>query len=230
MKMIGILGGMSWESSTTYYRTINQAVKQRLGGLASARLILYSYNFDDIESRQRSGAWEELTEIMISGAKSLQAAGADCVIIATNTMHKMADNVAAAIDIPFLHIVDGTAEAIKNANMSRVGLLGTRFTMEEEFYPGRFRNKHGIDIVIPEESDRQLIHDVIFGELCAGKIEMLSREQVLRIINDLAAHGAEGVILGCTEIGLLVKPEDVSVPLFDTTIIHANMAVDWALK
>lgn len=230
MKMIGILGGMSWESSTTYYRTINQAVKQRLGGLASARLILYSYNFDEIESRQRSGAWEELTEIMISGAKSLQAAGADCVIIATNTMHKMADNVAAAIDIPFLHIVDGTAEAIKNANMSRVGLLGTRFTMEEEFYPGRFRNKHGIDIVIPEESDRQLIHDVIFGELCAGKIEMLSREQVLRIINDLAAHGAEGVILGCTEIGLLVKPEDVSVPLFDTTIIHANMAVDWALK
>ncbi|MFH1733648.1 MAG: aspartate/glutamate racemase family protein [bacterium] len=230
MKTIGILGGMSWESSTTYYRTINQAVKQRLGGLASARLILYSYNFDEIESRQRSGAWEELTEIMISGAKSLQAAGADCVIIATNTMHKMADNVAAAIDIPFLHIVDGTAEAIKNANMSRVGLLGTRFTMEEEFYPGRFRNKHGIDIVIPEESDRQLIHDVIFGELCAGKIEMLSREQVLRIINDLVAHGAEGVILGCTEIGLLVKPEDVSVPLFDTTIIHANMAVDWALK
>jgi len=230
MKTIGILGGMSWESTASYYRVINEAVKQRLGGLSSAKLILYSFNFEEIEKRQRRGAWDELTAMMIAGSLSLQAGGAECVLIATNTMHIMADEVEAAINIPLLHIVDATAEAIKSAGMSKVGLLGTRFTMEKEFYAGRFKNKHGIDIVIPEEEDRQLIHDVIFGELCAGKIEALSKEQYIRIINELAARGAQSVILGCTEIGLLVQPQDVDVPLFDTTILHANMAAEWALK
>jgi len=230
MKKIGLIGGMSWESSLEYYRIINETVKQKLGGLHSAECIMYSVDFDEIEKLQHKGKWEELTKIMIDCAQRLERAGANLVIICTNTMHKMAEDVESSITIPLLHITDATAEKIKEKGFKKVGLLGTKFTMEEDFYKGRLIKKHGIEVIIPNSEDMQIVHDIIYNELCLGEIKEASKEQYKRIIKDLAKKGAEGVILGCTEIPMLIKQKDVEIPLFDTTKIHAEFAVDYAIK
>jgi aspartate racemase len=230
MKTIGMLGGMSWESSIEYYRIINQTVKEKLGGLHSAKSLMYSVDFAEIEILQSEGRWDEATQAMIEAARHLEDGGADFVVICTNTMHKMANEVEAAIGIPLLHIADATAEAIKAQGLSKVGLLGTKFTMEEDFYRGRLVEKHGLDVLIPEEDDREIVHRIIYGELVLGEIKVESREQYKKIIEKLIAAGAQGIILGCTEIGLLVKDEDSRVPLFDTTIIHAVAAVEMAIE
>ena len=229
MKIVGLLGGMSWESTAEYYRLINEGVKSRLGGLHSAKILMYSVDFEPIEKLQHAGEWAEAARILIEGARRIEAGGADFLVICTNTMHKLADEIAAAIGIPILHIADATADRIKSAGMSRVGLLGTKFTMEEDFYKGRLAERHGLDVLIPNDEGRQLVHDVIYDELCIGKIHEESKREFSRIIDELVSHGAEGIILGCTEIGLLVKPDDVHVTLFDTTAIHAAKAVEWAL-
>ena len=229
MKTIGLIGGMSWESTVPYYRVINETVKERLGGLHSARLILYSVNFHDIERLQHSGDWAEAGRLLAQAARALQAAGADFLILCTNTMHKVADVIESEVDIPLFHIVDATAEEIRRCGMTTVGLLGTRFTMEEAFYKGRLRVRHGIEVVIPNEADREIVHRVIYEELCLGKIFDASSTEYLRIIQRLAERGAQGVILGCTEISMLVGAEDSPVPLFDTTCIHARKAAERAL-
>lgn len=230
MKKIGLIGGMSWESSLEYYRIINETVKQKLGGLHSAECVMYSVDFDEIEKLQHQGKWEDLTKIMIDCAQRLEKAGANLVIICTNTMHKMAGEVESSINIPLLHIADATAEKIKGKGFKKVGLLGTKFTMEEDFYKGRLIDKHAIEVIIPNSEEMQIIHDIIFNELCLGEIKETSKEQYKKIIINLAEKGAEGVILGCTEIPLLINQEDVEVPLFDTTRIHAEFAVDYAIK
>ncbi|MCK4281034.1 MAG: aspartate/glutamate racemase family protein [Candidatus Lokiarchaeota archaeon] len=230
MKKIGLIGGMSWESSLEYYRIINETVKQKLGGLHSAECIMYSVDFDEIEKLQHQGKWEDLTKIMIDCAQRLEKAGANVIIICTNTMHKMAGEVESSINIPLLHIADATAEKIKEKSFKKVGLLGTKFTMEEDFYKGRLIEKHDIEVIIPNSEEMQIVHDIIFDELCLGIIKETSKEQYKKIILNLAEKGAEGVILGCTEIPLLIKQEDVEVPLFDTTKIHAEFAVDYAIK
>jgi aspartate racemase len=230
MKTIGMIGGMSWESSIEYYRIINETVKEKLGGLHSARCVMYSVDFAEIEAMQHAGRWEDATQSMIEAARYVEAGGADFVIICTNTMHKMADEVEAAIDIPLLHIADATAQAIKEKGLSKVGLLGTKFTMEGDFYRGRLIQKHGLEVLIPEAEDREIVHRVIYDELVLGETKSESREAYKRIIGKLIAAGARGIILGCTEIGLLVKDEDSHVPLFDTTYIHAVSAVEMALK
>jgi len=230
MKTIGMIGGMSWESSIEYYRIVNEKVKEKLGGLHSAVSLMYSVDFAEIEALQHAGKWEEATHSMIKAAQHVEAGGADFVVICTNTMHKMADEVEAAIGIPLLHIADATAEAIKAQGLSNIGLLGTKFTMEEDFYRGRLVDKHGLDVLIPDAEDREIVHRVIYDELVLGEIKDESREQYKQIIEKLIAVGAQGIILGCTEIGLLVKDKDSSVPLFDTTTIHAVSAVEKALK
>jgi len=230
MKKIGLIGGMSWESSLEYYRIINETVKQKLGGFHSAECIMYSVDFDEIEKLQHQGKWEDLTKIMIDCAQRLEKAGANLVIICTNTMHKMAEDVESNITIPLLHIADATAERIKEKDFKKVGLLGTKFTMNEDFYKGRLIEKHGIEVIIPNSEEMQIVHDIIYNELCLGEIKETSKEQYKKIIKNLAKKGAEGVILGCTEIPLLIKQEDVEVPLFDTTKIHAEFAVDYAIK
>ena len=230
MKKIGLIGGMSWESSLEYYRIINETVKQKLGGLHSAECIMYSVDFDEIEKLQHQGKWEDLTKIMIDCAQRLEKAGANVIIICTNTMHKMAGEVESSINIPLLHIADATAEKIKEKSFKKVGLLGTKFTMEEDFYKGRLIEKHDIEVIVPNSEEIQIVHDIIFDELCLGIIKETSKEQYKKIILNLAEKGAEGVILGCTEIPLLIKQEDVEVPLFDTTKIHAEFAVDYAIK
>ena len=230
MKKIGLIGGMSWESSLEYYRIINETVKQKLGGLHSAECIMYSVDFDEIEKLQHQGKWEELTQIMINCAQRLEKAGANLIIICTNTMHKMAEEVESSITIPLLHIADATAEKIKGKGFKKVGLLGTKFTMEEDFYKGRLIDKHAIEVIIPNSEEMQIIHDIIFNELCLGEIKETSKEQYKKIIINLAEKGAEGVILGCTEIPMLIKQEDVDVPLFNTTRIHAEFAVDYAIN
>lgn len=230
MKKIGLIGGMSWESSLEYYRIINETVKQKLGGLHSAECVMYSVDFDEIEKLQHQGKWEELTQIMIDCAQRLEKAGANLIIICTNTMHKMAEEVESSITIPLLHIADATAEKIKEKGFKKVGLLGTKFTMEEDFYKGRLIDKHAIEVIIPNSEEMQIIHDIIFNELCLGEIKETSKEQYKKIIRNLAKKGAEGVILGCTEIPMLIKQEDVDVPLFDTTRIHAEFAVDYAIN
>jgi len=229
MKIIGLLGGMSWESTAEYYRLVNEGVKERLGGLHSARILMYSVDFEPIEKLQHAGEWAEAARILIDAARRIEAGGADFLVICTNTMHKLADEISHATGIPILHIADATADRIKSAGMSRVGLLGTKFTMEEEFYKGRLAERHGLDVLIPNDEDRQRVHDVIYDELCVGKIREESKRGFARVIDDLVGRGAEGIILGCTEIGLLVKSGDVDVPLFDTTAIHAAKAVEWAL-
>jgi aspartate racemase len=229
MKTIGLIGGMSWESSIEYYRIINETVKARLGGLHSARSIMYSVDFAEIEALQHQGRWDKATEMMIDAARRVERGGADFVIICTNTMHRMADQVQAQIRIPLLHIADATAASIKARGMKRIGLLGTRFTMEEEFYKGRLVDKHGLDVIIPADAEREIVHRVIYDELVLGQIRPASQEQYVRIMARLAAQGAEGIILGCTEIGLLVGDQDSPVPLFDTTRIHAVAAVEYAL-
>jgi len=229
MKVIGLIGGMSWESSLEYYRVINETVKEKLGRLHSARSIMYSVDFDEIEILQRQGKWDKATEFMIDAAQRVEKGGADFVIICTNTMHKMAEEVQKNIKIPLLHIADATAEKIKKQGLKKVGLLGTKFTMEEDFYKGRLVEKHDLEVIIPNEEERKLIHHILYSELCLGEIKSLSKDKFIRIIKNLSAIGAEGVILGCTEIPLLIKQEDCEVPLFDTTRIHARFAVEYAL-
>ncbi len=230
MKTIGMIGGMSWESSIEYYRIINEAVKERLGALHSAKSLMVSVDFAEIEVLQRENRWEEATQAMIEVARSVEAGGADFLIICTNTMHKMADEVQQSIGIPILHIADATAEVIKARGLHRVGLLGTRFTMEEDFYSGRLVEKHALDILVPGAADREIVHRVIYDELVLGRIVPASKAEYLRIIAGLAEAGAEGIILGCTEIGLLVSQADSRLPLFDTTRIHALAAVKFALE
>ena len=230
MKTIGLIGGMSWESSLEYYRIINELVKEKLGGLHSAKSLMYSLDFDEIEKLQHQGKWDKLTSIMIKAAQDLEKGGADFVLICTNTMHKMADDVQDNINIPLLHLVDTTADKIKQNRLKKVGLLGTKFTMEEDFYKGRLMNKYGLDVIIPNENDRQIIHQVIYQELCLGNIKKSSKDRYIEIINKLIESGAEAVILGCTEIPLLIQQEDVKVPLYDTTTIHAEAAVEYSLK
>lgn len=229
MKTIGLLGGMSWESSAEYYRTINQGVKQVLGGLHSAKIILYSVDFAEIEHFQQMGDWQGAAQVLQQAAKGIQAAGADCVLICTNTMHKVADQINAGLQIPLLHIADATAIELVKAGIKTVGLLGTNFTMEQRFYKDRLIERYGLTVVIPNAADRQLIHQVIYQELCLGEVSQASKVEYLRIIHALAEQGAEAVILGCTEIGLLVQQADTSVTLFDTTMIHAQAAVEFAL-
>jgi aspartate racemase len=230
MKTIGLIGGMSWESSLEYYRILNETVRERLGGLHSAKCVMFSVDFAEIEVLQREGRWEEGDAAMVTAAQSLEHAGADCVVLATNTMHKSAGAMQAGIGIPLLHIADATAERICAKGLHTIGLLGTRFTMEEDFYKGRLTEKFGLEVLIPPQFERNLVHQVIYDELCLGIIHQPSRDNYRQVIASLIQRGAQGIILGCTEIGLLVKPEDSSVPLFDTTQIHAEAAVDWALQ
>ena len=227
--LIGLIGGMSWESSAAYYRIINREVQKRLGGVHSARTLMLSVDFGEIEHLPHRGDWDELTEQMKDAAIRLERGGADLVLICTNTMHRMADAVAKAIDIPLLHIVDPTAEKIRAAGFDTVGLLGTAFTMEQEFYKGRLKDKFGLNVLVPDTNDRRIVHDIIYRELVAGEIRPDSRAAYRQIISRLVTQGAQAIILGCTEIMLLVLPEDSVVPLFDTTTIHAIAAVDLAL-
>jgi aspartate racemase len=229
MKTIGLIGGMSWESSIEYYRIINETVRARLGGLHSAKSIMYSVDFAEIETLQQQGKWDEATDLMIDAAQRVERGGADFVIICTNTMHKMADEVQNHIQIPLLHIADATAEKIKARGLKRIGLLGTKFTMEEDFYRGRLTEKQGLEVIIPTERERDIVHRVIFDELCLGEIREPSKEQYVRIMDHLVRDGAEGIILGCTEISLLIQEKDSQIPLFDTTKIHAVAAVEYAL-
>jgi aspartate racemase len=229
MKTIGMIGGMSWESSIEYYRIVNESVRDKVGGLHSAKSVMYSVDFAEIEALQHQGKWNHATDLMIDAAKNVENGGADFVIICTNTMHKMADEVQKHIQIPLLHIADATAEKIKSHGMSKVGLLGTRFTMEEGFYKGRLIGKHGLNVIIPPDEEREIVHRVIYDELCRGETKQLSRKKYSDIIEGLIKNGAEGIIMGCTEIGLLVRQEDSRVPLFDTTMIHAVAAVEYAL-
>jgi aspartate racemase len=230
MKTIGLIGGMSWESSIEYYRIINETAKEKLGGLHSAKSLMVTVDFAEIEKLQRENRWEEAGEILAKCAQDLERGGADFIVLCTNTMHKLTGQITANVKIPFLHIADATAEKIVAAGMKKIGLLGTRFTMEHDFYKGRLVQNFGLEALIPNESDRQIIHRVIFDELVQGKILDASRVEFRRIMESLAAQGAEGIILGCTEIELLVKQEDSRVPLFATTAIHATAAVEYALK
>lgn len=229
MKTIGLIGGMSWESTVPYYRHINTRVKQRLGGLHSARLLLYSVDFQDIETLQQTGRWEDAADLLSEVARTLERAGADCVVLCTNTMHKVAPEIEAAVAVPLLHIADATATAIRKQGIRRVGLLGTRFTMEEDFYRARIE-AHGIETLVPETADREMIHAVIYEELCLGVVEDTSRQRYREAIDRLVERGAEGIILGCTEIAMLVSPSDATVPLFDTAELHGEAAADFALE
>lgn len=230
MKTIGLIGGMSWESSVEYYRIINQTTKEQLGGLHSAPIVMYSVEFDEIVKLQHEGKWDELTAIMMDAAQRLERAGAELIVICTNTMHKMAAEVESATALPLLHIADATAVQIKAKKLKTVALLGTKFTMEQDFYKGRLAEKHGLNVIIPTTEDREIVHRIIYNELCQGTILESSKNEYLRIIQDLVNRGAEGIILGCTEIPLLVKQTDVAVPIFDTTTIHAQEAVKMALS
>jgi aspartate racemase len=228
MKTIGLLGGMSWESTLGYYRAINEGIKNTLGGLHSAKIVMYSVDFEPIQRLQRAGDWEEMANILSTAAINIQSAGADFLLICTNTMHKVAPEIEAAIQIPLLHIADATAEIIVSEGFKSVGLVGTAFTMEQAFYKGRLTDNYGLRVLVPDEGDRDLVHKVIFQELCLGKIESGSKVEFLRIIDALAAKGAEAVILGCTEIGMLINQKDTGVRLLDTTAIHAGKAVEYA--
>lgn len=229
MKIIGLIGGMSWESSIEYYRIINQEVRSALGGVHSAKSVMVSLDFGEIEELQMKGNWEEATRIMIQSAREVEKAGADFLLICTNTMHLMADEVQAGISIPLLHIADATAQAVKDQGLKSIGLLGTRFTMEEDFYRGRLEKAHQLKVIVPDQAGRELVHNVIYDELVQGLIKDDSRQSYREVIQNLVKEGAEGIVLGCTEIGLLVKKEDLAVPVFDTMEIHALVAVDAAL-
>lgn len=230
MKTMGLIGGMSWESTLEYYRIINETMKAKLGRFHSAKLLLYSVDFDQVEILQHQGKWEELTAIMIDAARRVKKGGAEFLLICTNTMHKMAEEIENETEIPLLHIVDTAAEEIKSKNIRKAGLLGTKFTMEEDFYKNRLRRKHNIDVIIPEEEERETIHRILYSELCLGEIKDISRGAFRKIIENLVGNGAEGIILGCTEIPLLVRQEDHKIPLFDTTSIHAKAAVEYAVS
>lgn len=230
MKTIGLIGGMSWKSSAEYYRIINELVKMQLGELHSCKSIMYSVDFGEVEKLQHEGNWEALTQIMIESALSLQNAGADFIVICTNTMHKMAEEIQSKLEIPLLHIADATGECIIEKRYKKVGLLGTKFTMEQDFYKGRINEKFGIEVVVPSDKDQLIVHEVIYNELVTGKINAESRNKFKRIIEKMAKQGAEGVILGCTEIPLLIGEEDSEIDIFDTTFIHAMAAVSFALE
>lgn len=230
MKTIGLLGGMSWESTLNYYKAINKGIKLSLGGLHSAKICLYSVDFDQIEKLQHQGLWDDTGKILAQAAKSVEAGGADFLLICTNTMHKVADDIQAAISIPIVHIADATAKQLQADGIKRVGLLGTQFTMEQDFYKQRIIDNFGIDVMVPDEQDQAIVHQVIYSELCLGKIEEKSRSEYLRIIDKLHQQGAEAVILGCTEIALLVEQQHTNVPLYDTTDIHAAEAVRLSLN
>ncbi|MGB1199051.1 MAG: aspartate/glutamate racemase family protein [Thalassotalea sp.] len=230
MKTIGLLGGMSWESTRSYYQAINQGVNKALGGLSSAKLCLYSVNFDEIEKLQHQGDWAKTAEILAAAAQGVEASGADFLLICTNTMHKVADTISAAINIPLLHIADATADQLTQNKITKVGLLGTKFTMEQDFYKGRLTDKFGIDVIVPSPEEQDIIHNVIYQELCLGQIKPQSKQQYLHIINELHKKGAQAIILGCTEIALLINQKDTNVTLFDTTAIHAQAAIKLALE
>jgi aspartate racemase len=230
MQTIGLIGGMSWESSLEYYRIINEEVKRRLGGLHSADCLMYSFDFAEIETLQAAGDWAQATERMIEAAQRLERGGAACIVICTNTMHKMADAVQDAVDLPLIHIADPTAQKIKAANIDTVGLLGTRFTMTEPFYKGRLTEHHGLSVLVPDDADRMIVDDIIYNELVLGDSREESREAYKAVIGRLHAQGAQGIILGCTEIGLLIQRAHSPVPVFDTTQLHATAAVDFALS
>ncbi|OGO21003.1 MAG: aspartate racemase [Chloroflexi bacterium RBG_16_48_8] len=229
MKTIGLIGGMSWESSVEYYRIINEAVRERLGGFHSAKSILYSVDFAEIEILQKRGKWEEATRLMVEAAQQVERGGADFILICTNTMHKMAEEVQKQIRIPLLHIADATRERIREQGLSKIGLLETKFTMEEDFYKGRLVKMYDLEVLVPDGEDREVVHRVIYDELVLDVIDPSSKEKYIMIVENLVRRGAQGVVLGCTEIGLLLRQEDVPVPVFDTTIIHAKAAVDRAL-
>ncbi len=230
MKTIGLIGGMSWESSQEYYRIINEEIKHKLGGFHSAKCILFSVDFAEVEKLQHEERWRELTALMIVAARSLENAGAECIVICTNTMHKMADEVQSSIRIPLLHLIDATAEQISQDGLKKVGLLGTKFTMEQDFYKGRLSERFGGEVIIPDEEERDTIHHVIYHELCLGTIDQTSKARFIKIINNLIERGAEGIVLGCTEIPLLVRQKDIRVPVYDTTEIHARAAAAFALS
>jgi len=229
VKTIGLIGGMSWESSIEYYRIMNEMTKAKLGGLHSGKSIMVSVDFAEIEILQHQGRWAEAAEILMEAAKDLENGGADFIVLCTNTMHKVADELEASVKIPLLHIADATAQRVKDSGIQKIGLLGTRFTMEEEFYKGRLSQKYGLNVSIPNAEEREIVHRVIYEELVLGKIIPRSKEQYLGIMERMVDQGAEGIILGCTEIGLLIHQEDSEVPLFDTTRIHAEAAVEYAL-
>ncbi|MGB0722444.1 MAG: aspartate/glutamate racemase family protein [Gammaproteobacteria bacterium] len=228
MKTIGLLGGMSWESTALYYRILNEETRRMRGGLHSAPIALVSVDFQHVERMQMAGDWAAAGRYLAKAARRVEAAGADVLLICTNTMHKLAEEIQAAVDIPLLHLADATAARIRAVGLERIGLLGTRFTMEQDFYRGRLE-AGGLSVITPPESDRAIVHDVIYGELCLGRVEEASRAEYLRIMDDMSAAGAQGVIEGCTEIAMLVGPEHTAIPLFDTTRIHAEAAVAWAL-
>jgi aspartate racemase len=229
MKTIGLLGGMSWESTVGYYRAINEGIKDSLGGLHSAKIVLYSVDFDPIEKLQREGDWEGTAKILSEAALSVEAAGADVLLICTNTMHKVAPQIEKAIQSPLLHIADATADVLAGDGVKKAGLLGTSFTMEHDFYKGRLEQKYGLNVLIPKAEDRKIVHDIIYEELCLGEIVSDSKGEYLRIIDEMAKEGVEAVILGCTEIGMLVNQGDTGVRLYDTTAIHAEKAVEYAI-
>ena len=229
MKTIGLIGGLSWESSIEYYRIINQETQKRLGGLHSASCLMYSFDFGEIEALQAAGDWDAATERIADAARKLQLAGADCIVICSNTMHLMADALEAALALPLIHIADATAKPILAGGFRKVGLLGTRFTMEKDFYRGRMIERFGLEVLTPDACGRAIVHDIIYKELVRGLIRAESRREYQAVIDGLRDAGAEAVILGCTEIGLLIKPEDCALPAFDTTVLHALAAVDWAL-
>ncbi len=230
MRRIGLLGGMSWESSAEYYRFINEEVRDRCGGLHSADCLLRSVDFAEIEPLQRAGRWDEAGARLAEEARALASAGAQLIVLSTNTMHRVADAITDAIDVPFIHIADATADAVRAQRLTTVGLLATAYTMEQDFYVGRLRDRYGLTVLVPDAEDRRIVHRVIYDELCVGKIEDRSRDEYRRIMRELAGRGAEGILLGCTEIDLLVGPEDAPVPVFDTTRLHVQKAVELALS
>ncbi|MBP1964115.1 aspartate/glutamate racemase family protein [Paenibacillus aceris] len=230
MKTIGLIGGMSWESSLLYYQIINQRVKEKLGGHHSAKSLMYSVDFHEVKTLQHQGNWDEATKIMIDSAQKLETGGADLIVICTNTMHKMAQEVEESVSIPLLHIADSTAIEIVKDGIKKVALLGTAFTMEQDFYKGRLIERFGLDVIVPNEEERMVIHDIIYQELCLGIIKEESKQSYLKIINGLYQQGAEAIILGCTEITLLISQDDCIIPVYDTTRLHAESAVDFALK
>ncbi len=230
MKTIGLIGGMSWESTESYYRLINEGIKEQLGGLHSAKLVLVSVDFAEIESLQHQGLWDETAKILSKAARQLESAGANFILICTNTMHLVAPQIQENISIPLLHIADATADEIVKSGIKKIGLLGTAFTMEEDFYKGRLKSMYKLDVVIPESDDRKIVHQIIYDELCLGKVKTTSREKYLKIIDGLVEQGAEGIILGCTEIALLVEQKYTEIRLFDTTKIHALKAVEEAIR
>ncbi|WP_276855012.1 aspartate/glutamate racemase family protein [Enterocloster lavalensis] len=229
MKTIGLIGGMSWESTVTYYQLINEAVKKSLGGLHSAKILLYSVDFQEIEECQTRGDWEKSARILGDAAKGLEGAGADCIVICTNTMHKVAPQIGERVSIPILHIAEATAEALIESGISRVLLLGTHYTMQQDFYKEKLVER-GIEVMVPGDEDMEIVNRIIFGELCLGVISEESRKEYLRIIEEQKGRGAQGVILGCTEIGLLISQADTELPVFDTTQIHAGRAAEWAVE